>query len=605
MPPTAEPIYYYVVRRQGLDPEGPYTAAELASLLRHGLVDDESRYCHAGDQVWLPVDAELRAELGLGGRKLLWLLLLACVAILVAALVFLWGRSNPSGAPLPPPPGVEPSATPQPTAPPLATATPAPATPKPRPTPAVPATPYFSAVRSLVGTIQIYDHPDHVAYTLNGCIVSADGWFATGPIDLLAGYHFVITLADGSTHQPDAVLYSPEHGSATLLKLSGTFGSAAVRPAGVPLEVGEKLTALARSTEGALLVLPGDVVTLPPVPGEDFPRLSVPLSPALSGAPVVDAQGRLLGLGTVRLMDQEWFSVLITLADIDAILHSPRYCQLSWNDYLALLKERSETQKRVVDLIRSGPSDEAARQTAIAEALTRFPDDFELFQKFTLSYSFTQDRAGYEKLVQRWKAAHPDDYRLIVDRAIMLDLTQDKTDQAPLYRQIVAAVPEDGHFWAKLAEALRKSGQNPLEAKDAERLDHALSSNDPADLLSCGWIALDGQNYPLAIACLGRAGDLGYGTPQVWKQLFTAYSRNKQDAAAAIIADRYLRLAPGDPDMWEQAALAWSRAGRFDRADQCLDAALALQPGQARKYETTREVIRARRQQAAQPSPAR
>ena len=146
----------------------------------------------------------------------------------------------------------------------------------------------------------------------SGVILDADGHVLTCSTGLTGDVDITVTLADGRTSSADVVGVDSDSGVAVLKlaeELSGLpaapapASAATIRPGNWAIVIGNQA-----GTQAAVAV--GNVAAtgraLGALASEDFVQLAAPISPGLSGAPVFDSRGDLLGLVYAAYTPDRW-----------------------------------------------------------------------------------------------------------------------------------------------------------------------------------------------------------------------------------------------------------------------------------------------------------
>lgn len=209
--------------------------------------------------------------------------------------------------------------TPAPAAPaPAATPAPAPVAalplapePTPTPAPAAPLAPAASpspggdlvtvarAVRKAVVLVQNLDARGVVQGTGTGFFVSADGKFVTNAHVVENGKSFTIRREDGSTVKVSGMLAFEGEIDLAVLKADCTGVPFLDLEQSRPAEPGQRVVVIGSplGLEGS--VSDGIVSAVRTVNKDQLVQITAPLSPGSSGSPVLDLEGRLIGVATL------------------------------------------------------------------------------------------------------------------------------------------------------------------------------------------------------------------------------------------------------------------------------------------------------------------
>lgn len=138
----------------------------------------------------------------------------------------------------------------------------------------------------------------------SGTIWSADGVIITNAHVVMNRRRLQVTLADGRTLPGTLIAADPEHDvaaikvAATDLPAIEAGDSQALRPGALVFAVGHPWGVLGAVSAGVLIAQGGDLQEWPAA-GRDFLAVNLRVRPGNSGGPLVDAEGRLLGLNTI------------------------------------------------------------------------------------------------------------------------------------------------------------------------------------------------------------------------------------------------------------------------------------------------------------------
>ena len=320
--------------------------------------------------------------------------------------------------------------------------------------------------------------------------------------------------------------------------------------------------------------------------GNDHPMLtSAPMVPGQSGSPVLNAQGRIVGIasrgsmavrgvGAPARSEATPLSALLHLQDLS--LQSPGFVDVKslpgWTDKNPSFDPAVAAAEQTVL-----NQDYGQAEKAISAAIDRHPNESGLYLRRAMvrvAWGHPSDAEADGRLAAAYGPASAEPRRFLC--ALLLSMGR-KEEAVAFLEEAYRLEPDDSATAEGLSELLQSMGrydQSRRPAEEATRLNP--DSARAWSLLAASRLAtgrLDGAKEAAEMATTKGPDD-----PRSWIQLAACSNALKDFATAAMAAEKATRLAPGDSRAWLNWATAKTGNNQFADAARFAEKASELDP---------------------------
>ena len=362
----------------------------------------------------------------------------------------------------------------------------------------------------------------------------------------------------------------------------------------------------------------GKVRSLPSAP--DRPMLTtVPLMPGQSGSPILNEQGRLVGVasrgslavkggGAPARSESIPFSALIRLRE--ASLKPDAFAGIrelkTWTgrspffdpavaaaEQTVLNQDYAQAEKAISSAIDRHPNDPGLLlRRAMVRIAWGHPSEAEADARLAAAYgprdteprrflcSLMLSMGRKEEAVQALEQAFrldPEDADTAEGLAELLIALGKFRDAIQPAEQAVKLNPESTRAWSVLAAARLASGQVPEARKAAEEAT-AKGPEDPRAWIQLAACANAGKDFATAAVAAEKATKLAPSDARAWLNLATAKTGSNQFDQAVPFAERATRLEPQNRAGWNLLAALYAELQRPDEAAAAMEKAKAPPP---------------------------
>jgi tetratricopeptide (TPR) repeat protein len=418
----------------------------------------------------------------------------------------------------------------------------------------------------------------------SGCFLTEDGLVLTAA-HVVAGREKVsVRNAQGKIFSvkeicpgdfsADAVLLRTEAEDQMFLRLADQEPAAgdALSVSGFPLSMNLPVTSR------------GKVRSLPSSPGRPM-LTTVPMMPGQSGSPVLNEQGRLVGVasrgslavkggGAPARSESVPFPALIRLREFSLEANSfVRIRELEkWTGRSTYFDPAVATAEQTV-LNR----DYAQAEKAISAAIDRHPHDPGLLLRramVRIAWGHPSDAEADARLAAAYGPRDPEPRRFLAS----LLLTMGRVEEGvKALEEAFQLDPEDADTAEALAELFITTGKYREAIRPAEQATKLNPESIRAwSVLAASFLA-SGQLQPAREAA-EEATAKGPEDPRAWVQLAACANAGKDFATAAVAAEKATQLAPADARAWLNLATAKTGSNQFEQAVGFAEKATQLEP---------------------------
>ena len=328
----------------------------------------------------------------------------------------------------------------------------------------------------------------------------------------------------------------------------------------------------------------GKVRSLPSSPGRPM-FTTVPMMPGQSGSPVLNEQGRLVGVasrgslavkggGAPARSESIPFPALIRLRE--ASLEPNAFIRIGelekWTGRSPFFDPAVATAEQTVL-----NQDYALAEKAISAAIDRHPNDPGLLLRramVRIAWGHPSEAEADARLAAAYGPHEPEPRRFLC--SLMLSMGR-KEEAFKALEEAFRLDPEDTDTAEGLAELLISAGKFKEAISPAEQ---AVKLNPESirawSILAAARLAT-GQ-VPQARQAAEEATAKGPEDPRAWIQLAACANAGKDFATAAVAAEKATQLAPLDPRAWLNLATAKTGSDQFEQAVPFAERATQLEP---------------------------
>jgi regulator of sirC expression with transglutaminase-like and TPR domain len=156
-----------------------------------------------------------------------------------------------------------------------------------------------------------------------GFVVSADGLIATNLHVIGEGRPVAVETADGKRHDVVAVHASDRKQDLAVVRIDAKDLKPLELGDSAALKDGQAVVALGNPHGLKRSVVAGVVSAVREIDGRRLIQLAMPVEPGNSGGPVLDAQGRVVGLVTIKSLEKENVGFAVTVNALKPLLRKP------------------------------------------------------------------------------------------------------------------------------------------------------------------------------------------------------------------------------------------------------------------------------------------
>ncbi len=176
-----------------------------------------------------------------------------------------------------------------------------------------------------------------------GVVISADGLIATNLHVIGEGRPITVETADGKRHDVVAVHASDRKQDLAVVRIDAKGLKPLELGDSAALKDGQAVVALGNPHGLKRSVVAGVVSAVREIDGRRLIQLAMPVEPGNSGGPVLDAQGRVVGLVTIKSLEKENIGFAVTVNALKPLLRKPNPVAMSaWLTIGALDREEWE-----------------------------------------------------------------------------------------------------------------------------------------------------------------------------------------------------------------------------------------------------------------------
>jgi len=328
----------------------------------------------------------------------------------------------------------------------------------------------------------------------------------------------------------------------------------------------------------------GKVRSLPSSPGRPM-LTTVPMMPGQSGSPVLNEQGRLVGVasrgslavkggGAPARSESVPFPALIRLREFSLEANSfVRIRELEkWTGRSTYFDPAVATAEQTV-LNR----DYARAENAISVAIDRHPNDPGLLLRramVRIAWGHPSDAEADARLAAAYGPRDPEPRRFLAS----LLLTMGRMEEGlKALQEAFQLDPEDADTAEALAEILITTGNYREAICPAEQA----TKLNPDSIRAWSVLAasrLASGQVEKARQAAEEATAKGSEDPRAWIQLAACANAGKDFATAAVAAEKATKLAPSDARAWLNLATAKTGSDQFEQAVGFAEKATQLEP---------------------------
>ena len=328
----------------------------------------------------------------------------------------------------------------------------------------------------------------------------------------------------------------------------------------------------------------GKVRSLPSSSGRPM-LTTVPMMPGQSGSPVLNEQGRLVGVasrgslavktgGAPARSESVPFSALIGLRE--ASLEPNAFIRIreleKWTGRSPFFDPAVASAEQTVL-----NQDFAQAEKAISTAIERHPNDSGLLLRramVRIAWGHPSEAEADARLAAAYGPLEPEPRRFLC--SLMLSMGR-KEEAVKALEEAFRLDPEDTDTAEALAELLISSGKFKEAISPAEQAVKLNPESTRAwSVLAAARLAT-GQ-VPQARQAAEAATAKGPEDPRAWIQLAACANAGKDFATAAVAAEKATRLAPSDARAWLNLATAKTGSDQFAQAVPFAERATQLEP---------------------------
>jgi Flp pilus assembly protein TadD len=328
----------------------------------------------------------------------------------------------------------------------------------------------------------------------------------------------------------------------------------------------------------------GIVRSLPSSPGRPM-LTTVPMMPGQSGSPVLNEQGRLVGVasrgslavkggGAPARSESVPFPALVRLRE--ASLEPNSFVRIrdleKWTGRSPFFDPAVATAEQTVL-----NQDFAQTEKAISAAIERHPNDPGLLLRramVRIAWGHPSEAEADARMAAAYGPRDPEPRRFLC--SLMLSMGR-KDEAIQALDEAFRLDPEDGDTAEGLGELFISTGK----FKEAIRPAEQAAKLNPESVRAWSVLAaarLASGQVEKAREAAEQATAKGPEDPRAWVQLAACANAGKDFATAAVAAEKATRLSPSDARAWLNLATAKTGANQFEQAVPFAERATQLEP---------------------------
>ncbi len=157
----------------------------------------------------------------------------------------------------------------------------------------------------------------------SGFIVSADGFIATNLHVIGEARRLQIEMHDGKTHAVTAIHASDNHLDLALLKIDAKGLQPLRLGDSAKVRQGDPIVAMGAPEGLAFSIVQGVLSATREIDGQDMLQVAVPIEQGNSGGPMLDMQGRVLGILTLKSMKTDNLGFAMPVNELKKLIEAP------------------------------------------------------------------------------------------------------------------------------------------------------------------------------------------------------------------------------------------------------------------------------------------
>jgi tetratricopeptide (TPR) repeat protein len=303
-------------------------------------------------------------------------------------------------------------------------------------------------------------------------------------------------------------------------------------------------------------------------------------SPGEPGSPVIDGEGRVVALVSMRVPQGKWVNFGIRVDAVVKPLTGLPGTKVSSLSRLARGQHRVVTDDaRFVEAFRSlydGQTKRGASQLLLL--VKEYPRSAEVWGLLSLAYSQVGAKEEALNCSRKAVALDPRVGKFWQQLAVShLDSSGGKADPAAreALERTVEEQPADKLAWLLLAEQQLLAGQFPAAEKALVEVIKLEPDYAPASFLM-GYAKARQGDYASAESALQRCIKLDRNHTRAWFYLGLLYAKQKRLPDAARAYERVVAIQPNHPHAWRNLALVERKLGHDTVAQQAIERHLKL-----------------------------
>jgi len=445
----------------------------------------------------------------------------------------------------------------------------------------------FSRISPAVVRVVVRDREFKEIGLGSGFFVTADGLLVTNH-HVVRGAEFATVLrADGSTLFVDGVLALDEDHDLAVLKVGGTgLPCLVVAPAAAaPPPVGSRVYAIG-NPKGLTNTLSEGLVSGIRQEGGEVRAIqtTAAISPGSSGGPLVDSQGRVVGVMTAYLADGQALNFAVPAAAVRALLAKAAAGKPA---PLASAGGKPLDRKATQELDAAWAAMDEKRWSDATQIIVglRERDPENPFVWSALGYLYAE-LGNPELAVEALKTA----IRLKPDYAVAyynLGLAYGEmgrhAEEVEAYKMAIRMKPDDADAYNNLGGAYAKMGRY-AEAVEAFKTAIRLKPDDAKAYYNLGVIYGEMGRQAEAVEAFKTAIRLKPDYALAYSSLGAAYAKIRRNAEAVEAFKTAIRLKPDLAEAYSNLGAAYAEMGRYAESVEASKTAIRLKPDFAGAY---------------------